>query len=115
MQPTLSFVVPFMNEEKTLRELYERIAEACRGVLGQGETFEVLFIDDGSTDGSLLEAIKLANEHPEVVLLELQGNFGKSAALACGFERAQGRIVFTLDADLQDDPKEIPRFIAKLD
>ncbi len=114
MQPTISFVVPFMNEEKTLRELYERIAEAARGVLKPGETFELIFIDDGSTDGSLREAEALANEHAEVELLELQGNFGKSAALACGFERARGRIVFTLDADLQDDPKEIPRFIQKL-
>ena len=114
MQTVLSFVIPFMNEEKTLRELYERIAEAARGVLGPDQTFELIYIDDGSTDGSLAEVEKLLEQHSELRLIELQGNFGKSAALAAGFEHARGEIVFTLDADLQDDPKEIPRFLAKL-
>jgi len=113
-RPALSFVIPFLNEEATLETLYERIAENARGVLRRGETFEVIFVDDGSTDGSVKAVERLAAAHPEVVLLELQGNFGKSAALAAGFERARGRIVFTLDADLQDDPKEIGRFLEKL-
>ncbi len=113
--PTLSFVIPFLNEERTLSELYDRIAEAVRPLLTADERFELIFVDDGSTDGSLAEAERLVREHPEVRLLELQGNFGKSAALAAGFAAAQGRVVFTLDADLQDDPKEIPRFLAKLE
>src|SRR4051812_37158039 len=113
--PKLSFVIPFMNEEATLEELYRRIAEAVRPTLAASETFELIFIDDGSTDGSVAVAERLVAAHPEVSLLELQGNFGKSAALAAGFTEARGEIVFTLDADLQDDPKEIPRFLTKLD
>lgn len=113
--PKLSFVIPFMNEEATLDELYRRIAEAAEPTLGLGETFEVILIDDGSTDGSVAAAERLVAAHPQVSLLELQGNFGKSAALSAGFTRARGNIVFTLDADLQDDPKEIPRFLAKLE
>lgn len=114
MSVAFSFVVPFLNEEKTLAELFERIATATRPLLEDGESFEVLFVDDGSTDGSVAEVEKLVEEHPEVRLVELQGNFGKSAALAAGFLRVRGRIVFTLDADLQDDPKEIPRFLERL-
>lgn len=113
-RPRLSFVIPFLNEEKTLRELFDRIAEAVRPLLGPGETFEVLFIDDGSTDDSAAVVERLVGEYPEVRLIELQGNFGKSAALAAGFRQTSGEIVFTLDADLQDDPKEIPRFLEKL-
>lgn len=111
----LSFVIPFLNEEKTLRELYQRIADAVKPVLAAGDEFEVVFVDDGSTDGSVPEVKQLVAEHANVRLVELQGNFGKSAALAAGFGLARGRIVFTLDADLQDDPKEIPRFLQKLD
>lgn len=103
-----------MNEEATLETLYDRIAQSVQTVLAPGETFEVIFIDDGSTDQSVQAVERLVPLHPEITLLELQGNFGKSAALAAGFERARGRIVFTLDADLQDDPKEIPRFVQKI-
>lgn len=111
----LSFVIPFLDEEKTLRTLYERIATAVGPILAEGDEFEVVYIDDGSVDGSVAEVEKLVGEHSNVRLVELQGNFGKSAALAAGFGVARGRVVFTLDADLQDDPKEVPRFLAKLD
>jgi glycosyltransferase involved in cell wall biosynthesis len=115
MQPRLSFVIPFMDEEATLRELTERIDQAARGCLGSGETYEIVFVDDGSRDGSVKVVEQLVAERPEVRLLELQGNFGKSAALAAAFSEVRGDVVFTLDADLQDDPKEIPRFLTKLD
>lgn len=114
-RPRLSFIIPFLNEEKTLAELFERIERASGEVLEAEEVFEVLFIDDGSSDGSVEVVERLAEEHSEVRLLELRGNFGKSAALAAGFDHAKGEIIFTLDADLQDDPKEIPRFIEKLE
>jgi glycosyltransferase involved in cell wall biosynthesis len=113
-RPAFSFVIPFMNEEATLETLYHRIAESVQSVLAPGETYEVIFVDDGSTDESVKAVERLVPLHAEVTLLELQGNFGKSAALAAGFERARGRTIFTLDADLQDDPKEIPRFVQKL-
>ena len=109
----ISFVIPFKDEEPTLVELFERIGAATRPT---GRSFEVIFIDDGSRDGGAARAAELAARHPGTVrLVELRGNFGKSAALAAGFERATGAVVFTLDADLQDDPKEIPRFLAALD
>jgi hypothetical protein len=106
--PRLSFVIPFLNEAATLAELHARIAAAVGAVLGPGEAFEVVFVDDGSTDDSVRVVEALVASHPEVSLVELQGNFGKSAALAAGFAVAQGEVVFTLDADLQDDPKESP-------
>jgi glycosyltransferase involved in cell wall biosynthesis len=115
MQPRLSFVIPFMDEEATLRELADRIDQAARGCLRPGESYELVLIDDGSRDGSVKVAEQLVAERAEVKLLELQGNFGKSAALAAGFTEARGEVVFTLDADLQDDPKEIPHFLTKLD
>lgn len=115
MEPFLSFVIPFLDEEETLRELYDRIETAVADVLPPGRGFEVIFVDDGSRDASVARVEELAAAHPEVSLVVLRGNFGKSAALAAGFDRARGEIVFTLDADLQDDPKEIPRFLAKLD
>jgi glycosyltransferase involved in cell wall biosynthesis len=114
MPPAISFVIPFLNEEKSLRELAQRVDAAASSVLTAGETHEIIFVDDGSTDDSARQVAALVAEHPHISLLQLQGNFGKSAALAAGFEAASGEIVFTLDADLQDDPKEIPRFIAKL-
>jgi glycosyltransferase involved in cell wall biosynthesis len=115
MQPRFSFIIPFMDEAETLRELAERIDQAARGCLGPGESYELVFIDDGSRDDSVRIVQELVAERSEVRLIELQGNFGKSAALAAGFTEARGDVVFTLDADLQDDPKEIPRFLAKLD
>jgi len=115
MTIALSFVIPFLNEEESLRELCERIEAAAVEVLGPDEQFELIFVDDGSTDGSVAVIEKLVEERSNVSLLQLAGNFGKSAALAAGFEHARGRVVFTLDADLQDDPKEIPRFLARLD
>ncbi|HYJ08968.1 MAG TPA: glycosyltransferase family 2 protein [Polyangiaceae bacterium] len=115
MRPRLSFVVPFKDEAATLRELTVRIDETVRAGLGPGETYELWFVDDGSRDDSVRTVEQLIAERPEVHLLELQGNFGKSAALAAGFAEARGDVVFTLDADLQDDPKEIPRFLAKLE
>lgn len=115
MSPKLSFVVPFLNEEHTLQELFSRIAESARAAQLEGDTFEVVFVDDGSTDGSISVVEQLVRNHPEVKLVQLQGNFGKSAALAAGFSHAQGEVIFTLDADLQDDPKEIPRFLEKLE
>jgi glycosyltransferase involved in cell wall biosynthesis len=109
----ISFVIPFMDEEPTLGDLVDQIAAAMQPL---GMPFEVIFVDDGSRDGGAARVAELAVARPgDVKLIELRGNFGKSAALAAGFEHATGDIVFTLDADLQDDPKEIPRFLEALD
>jgi glycosyltransferase involved in cell wall biosynthesis len=108
----ISIVVPLLNEERSLRELYEQIADALER---DGHEFEVVFVDDGSTDGSHHVLTELGAETTNVVVIRLRRNFGKAAALQAGFQEAQGEIVVTIDADLQDDPAEIPQLLAKLD
>ncbi len=101
----LSVVIPLYNEEESLIELHKWI----RGVLTPlGLSYEVIFVDDGSTDTSWQVVEGLANEFNEVRGLKFRRNYGKSAALYSGFEAAQGEVVVTMDADLQDNPDELP-------
>ena len=110
---SLSFIVPAMNEEQTLETLYEGISKQANKVTSK---WEVIFIDDGSSDGTWDVMKSLAKEHElHVRALRFRHNRGKADALALGYREAQGDIVFTMDADLQDDPNEIPRFLKKLD
>ena len=112
IRPTVSFIIPAMNEEATLQELFDGI-QANVAPISRG--WEIIFIDDGSSDGTWDEMSRLAEEHPgQVRALRFRRNRGKADALALGYEVADGEIVFTMDADLQDDPTEIPRFIEKL-
>jgi glycosyltransferase involved in cell wall biosynthesis len=106
---SISVVIPLLNEQETLFELVRRIDAAS-----DGEPCEIVFIDDGSTDGSWQAIEKLAQARGSVRALRFRRNFGKAAALAAGFAEATGKIIITMDADLQDDPKEIPRMLAKL-
>ena len=108
----ISVVVPLLNEESSLEELYTEIAAALEP---RGEAFEVVFVDDGSTDGSGSVLSRLHDEHANVVVVRLRRNFGKAAALKAGFLEARGDVIVTIDADLQDDPAEIPQLLAKLD
>lgn len=110
--PEISVVMPFHDEAQSLRPLYARLVEVLEGL---GRSFELIFVDDGSSDGSVAQVEALIARDPRVSLIELRGNFGKSAALAAGFDECRGSIVLTLDADLQDDPSEIPRFLALLE
>lgn len=105
----LSFIIPAHNEEGSLKILYQRILENISKY-----TYEIIFINDGSTDNTqeILENISAEDEN--VLVVEYRKNFGKSAALQTGFDKAHGDIVFTMDADLQDDPNEIPSFINKI-
>lgn len=105
----ITFVIPVYNERDTLEALAAGIAEHAAP-----HTFRIVFVDDGSTDGSLEEMRRLRDANPSIEIVRLRGNFGKSAALAAGFAKAGGDVVFTMDSDLQDEPKEIPRFIEKL-
>ena len=110
--PDLSLVIPLLNEEESLRPLMEQI----RGVLAtQDRTYEVIFIDDGSTDGSIAVLEDLHNTYPEVKVIQFRRNFGKAAAYTAGFQRARGTYIITMDADLQDDPAEIPNLLAKIE
>jgi glycosyltransferase involved in cell wall biosynthesis len=108
----ISVVVPLLNEESSLEALYGEIAAALEP---RGEAFEVVFVDDGSTDGSSAVLARLHEEHANVVVVRLRRNFGKAAALQAGFLEARGEVIVTIDADLQDDPAEIPQLLAKLD
>ncbi len=106
----ISVVVPVFNERDSLPRLLAEIMVAA-GTLGQ--RLEVVFVDDGSTDDSWAVVRKLAADD-RVSGLRFRRNFGKAAALQAGFDRAAGGVVFTMDADLQDDPAEMPRFLQKL-
>jgi dolichol-phosphate mannosyltransferase len=113
--PALSFVIPLKNEQATLRDLLMQIQSAVSQP-DVDRTFELIFVDDGSDDDSWSVIRSLAEEWNGVVrAIRFRRNLGKAAALAAGFHAANGDVVFTLDADLQDDPREIPRFLAKLD
>ena len=101
----ISFVIPLLNESESLPELHQRIAAVAAS---EGLSYEILFIDDGSTDSSWECICKLSKSDPNVHGIRFRRNYGKSAALYCGFARAQGDIVVTMDADLQDAPEEVP-------
>ena len=105
----VSFVIPVLNEEDSLKTLYEEILE---NVIGW--EYEFIFVDDGSTDKSLCIMKEIAEKDLNVKVISFRKNFGKSAALHVGFKEAKGDIVFTLDADLQDNPKEIPKFVEQI-
>jgi len=108
----ISVVVPLYNEEESLRELHERLTAVLSGL---GKSYEIVFVDDGSTDGSYRVLEELHRKDPAHVSAHSFGrNFGKSAALATGFERSAGDVVITMDADLQDDPAEIPGMLEAL-
>lgn len=108
--PDLSLVIPLFNEEESLRELKKWIDDTLKG-----RTYEVLFIDDGSRDGSWKVIQELAKIDPDrVVGIKMARNYGKSAGLHVGFQAAQGKVVITMDADLQDSPEEIPELERKI-
>ncbi|MGA1195487.1 MAG: glycosyltransferase family 2 protein [Candidatus Latescibacterota bacterium] len=108
----LTLVIPLLNEEESLRPLMEKIRDTLNN---SGLTYEIIFIDDGSKDGSMHVLEELHAAHKEVNVIQFRRNFGKAAAYTAGFARAKGQFVITMDADLQDDPAEIPGLLAKLD
>lgn len=107
----LSVVIPVYNEAESLGELYGELAEVARE---HQYDLELIFVDDGSSDASWQEIERLAGSDPRIQAIRFRRNFGKAAALNAGFAAARGEIVFTLDADLQDDPHELPRFLAEM-
>jgi glycosyltransferase involved in cell wall biosynthesis len=108
----ISVVVPLYNEAATLRALYDEV----RGVLDSVElTWEIIYVDDGSTDSSYGELVRLHDEYTNVRVVRLRRNMGKAAALAAGIDAASGDVIVTMDGDLQDDPAEIPALVGLLD
>ncbi|MBN2474265.1 MAG: glycosyltransferase family 2 protein [Pirellulales bacterium] len=108
----LSAVIPVFNEEDSLEALHRELGEVAAA---EGYTLDVVFVDDGSTDRSWEIIRQLAASDSRVRGLRFRRNFGKAAALSAGFAQARGELVMTLDADLQDDPREIPRFLAEME
>jgi dolichol-phosphate mannosyltransferase len=109
--PEISVVLPVFNEEGNLGRLLEEILPVLRGL---GRTFEILFVDDGSRDRSPEILREMAAVHPEVVVWRLDRNRGLSSALDAGFRSARAPVIVTLDSDLQNDPRDIPRLYAML-
>jgi glycosyltransferase involved in cell wall biosynthesis len=112
MNPEVTVIVPCYNEAETLQELHREIVMSLEA---EGRSYEILFIDDGSTDASWETMSALVSKHAATGAIRLRRNFGKAAALDCGFRRARGALVVTLDADLQDRPAEIPRLLAEIE
>ena len=108
----ISVVVPVHDEDRSVELLYDELASALDPL---GRPWEAVYVDDGSTDGSFAAMTRLHSASPNVKVVRLRRNFGKATALKAGFLEARGEIVVTIDADLQDDPAEIPRLLAKLD
>lgn len=108
----LSFVIPAKNEEESVDILYQELIDVVKPL---SRPYEIIFIDDGSTDQTFTKLKSIQAKDSKVRVIKLRGNFGKSVALQVGFDLAQGDFIFTLDADLQDNPKEIPTFLNKLE
>lgn len=108
--PDVSLVVPVYNERENVGPLVAEIAAALAG-----RRYEVVAVDDGSTDGSLAELKRLKGTHPELHIVAFERNAGQSAAFVAGFRAARGRAIVTLDADLQNDPADVPALLAELE
>lgn len=109
--PIISVVVPLYNEEEAIDELYRQLTEALEAY---GAPYEVIVADDGSTDGSF-EKLKATHERdPRWRIIRFRRNFGQTAGFAAGFDRARGEVIITIDADLQNDPADIPKLMAKM-
>ena len=109
--PEVSVVVPLLDEQDNIGPLYEQINQA----LADEHSYEIIFVDDGSGDESFTVLEKLHKADAKVRVIRFRRNFGQTAALAAGFAHAHGQIIIAMDADLQNDPADIPRMIAKLD
>jgi glycosyltransferase involved in cell wall biosynthesis len=111
MVPKYSIVVPFHNEQESVTELYDRLKAVMEQV---GESFELVFVDDGSRDSTFTLLGEIAAVDSRVVVVKLRRNFGQTSALAAGFDHAKGEFIIAMDGDLQHDPAEIPKFVEKL-
>jgi glycosyltransferase involved in cell wall biosynthesis len=112
MTVDLSIIVPLYNEEENVDRLYRSIVRAVDPL---GISYEMLLVDDGSRDGTFMKAKRLAESDPRLRLIKFRKNYGQTPAMAAGIEHARGKILVTMDGDLQNDPADIPRFIEKID
>jgi len=108
----LSVIVPLYNEEDSVAPLYEALVRALRPL---GMDYEILFVDDGSADNTIPEAIRLAEQDKQLRVIKFRRNYGQTPAMAAGIDHARGQVLVTMDGDLQNDPEDIPRLLRKLD
>jgi len=108
----ISLVVPLYNEEENVKLLHSKISDVLDG---SGKAYEIIFIDDGSGDRTFELLKEIYDENQRVKIIKFRGNFGQSAAMAAGFDAAKGEYVLAMDGDLQNDPKDIPRLLEKLE
>ena len=111
-RPKFSIVVPFYNEEESIEALHAAIASALEPL---AERFEMIFIDDGSRDRTFDTAVEIARRDPRVRVVKFRRNYGQTPAMAAGIEQARGDVIVTMDGDLQNDPADIPRLLAKIE
>ncbi len=111
-QVELSVVIPLFNEQENVEPLYQGLKRVLEGL---GKEYEIIIVDDGSTDGSFESLKRLAADDPSLKVIRLRRNFGQTAAFSAGFDQAEGDVVVTLDADLQNDPADIPLLLAKIE
>ena len=110
-QVRYSVVIPLFNEQDNVLPLYSRVIQAMREV---SDSYEIVFVDDGSRDQTLKVLSEICEEDPRVIVIRLRKNFGQTAALKAGFDFARGEVIISMDGDLQHDPAEIPAFVEKL-
>ena len=111
-KPIISIVVPVYNEEENVCLLFEKIETVCETI---GDPYEVLFVDDGSSDKTFAVLSELSKQAPQLVVIRFQKNAGQTAAMAAGFEFARGQRIVSMDGDLQNDPADMPKLLEKLD
>lgn len=107
-----SIVIPVFNEQNNLPILYPRLKEVMAEL---GRSYEIIFIDDGSTDQTFLALKKIHAQDKKVKVIQFKKNFGQTAAISAGFDHAQGKVIITMDSDLQNDPRDIPKLLTKID
>jgi len=112
MRPTLSIVVPIYNEEESVQPLYDAIRTACER---NGQSYEIVFVDDGSQDQTFVLLEELHKQHSGITVVRFRKNFGQTAAMDAGFRAARGQVIVSMDGDLQNDPSDIPRLLAKIE
>jgi len=112
MMIDLSIVVPLYNEEQSVRPLYDAIATAVDSL---DQEVEFIFVDDGSKDNTFKVAVKLGEKDKRLRVVKFRRNYGQTPAMAAGIDLARGRVIVTMDGDLQNDPSDIPNFIKKMD
>ncbi len=112
MKPDVSVVVPFYNEEESIVRMHEALDNALSPL---PQSVELIFVNDGSTDSTLEVAIELTRKDPRLRVVNFRRNYGQTPAMAAGIDNARGDVIITMDGDLQNDPRDIPAFLAKID